>query len=191
MMMKTSTPYLRLVTPPASAPVTLAEAKAFLRLDHDAEDDAIARMVAAAVEALDGRHGFLGRALEASTWELTLDRFPCAELQLPLGPVVSVESVKYTDTAGAEATVSAGDYEVDATPTFLGWIVPTGAWPATMETVNAVRVRFVAGQGTPEPVKQAILDMVANRYDRRGEAKMLTPGVVSDLSPYRRPVVLG
>lgn len=189
MTMKTST-YLRLVTPPATLPVSLAEAKEILRVDHSYEDDSISRMIAAAVETIDGRHGFLGRALEASTWELTLDRFPVADVQLPLGPVVSVTSVVYTDVAGAEQTVAADAYVVDATPTFLGWIVPISGWPATMETVNAVRIRFVAGRGTPAPVKQAILDMVANRYDSRGAAKMLTPGVVSDLSPYRRPVVL-
>ena len=87
--MKTSTS-LRLVTPPASPPVSLAEAKAFLRVDHDAEDDLIAGIIAAATNLLDGRTGILGRCLEAQTWELAIDRFPSAEVQLPLGPVVSV-----------------------------------------------------------------------------------------------------
>ena len=55
---------------------------------------------------------------------------------------------------------------------------------------NAVRVRFVAGTGTPEGVRQAILDMVAARYDTRGMGKMLTPGIAADLAQYRRPVLL-
>ena len=63
------------------------------------------------------------------------------------------------------------------------------AWPATMEVVNAVRVRFVAGTGTPAAVKDAILNMVAARYDSRGEGKLLTPGIAADLAPFRRPVV--
>lgn len=188
--MKTSAHHLTLITPPAELPVTLAEAKDFLRVFHDDEDASIGRMIAAAVAMIDGRHGILGRCLEPSTWEVVLDRFPVAEVQLPLGPVVSVESVRYIDLAGVEQTIAADSYVIDATPTFLGWIVPTSPWPATMATVNAVRVRFVAGRGTPEPVRQAILDMVANRYEARGEATMLTPGVVSDLAPFRRPVVL-
>jgi uncharacterized phiE125 gp8 family phage protein len=187
-MTKTS---LRLITPPASLPVTLAAAKAWLRVDHADDDDAIAALLGAAVNLLDGRNGILGRALEAQTWELVLDRFPVAEIRLPLGPVASVTSVAFTDPEGAEDTVSAEDFELDNVSGFEGWVVPRAgfSWPATMETINAVRVRFVAGTGTPEGVRQALLDMVAARYDTRGEGKLLTPGIVADLAPFRRPVV--
>ena len=89
------------------------------------------------------------------------------------------------------AIVDTGSFAVDDAPGFEGWIVPAAgfSWPATMAAINAVRVRFVAGTGTPAGVRQAILDMVAARYDRRGEGRMLTPGVVADLAPFRRPVV--
>jgi uncharacterized phiE125 gp8 family phage protein len=187
--MKTTT-NLRLVTPPVAAPVSLAEARAWLRVDHDAEDELIASLITAATAALDGRTGFLGRCLEPQTWELSLDRFPEAEIQLALGPVASVEAITFTDPDGVEGTVSADAYTLDNTPTFVGWAVPSAPWPATMETVNAVRVRFVAGTGTPEPVKQALLDMIAAKYDERGGGKMLSPGIVGDLSAFRRPVVL-
>lgn len=186
--MKTS---LRLITPPASLPVTLAEAKSYLRVDHDAEDAGIAAMLAAAVNLLDGRTGILGRCLEPATWELLLDAFPAAaEIRLPLGPVASVTSVAFTDPAGGEGTVDPGSFTLDNAEGFGGWIVPVSgfAWPATMDTINAVRVRYVAGTGTPEGVKQAILAMVAERFDGRA-GKLLTPGIVADLAPFRRPVV--
>ena len=181
---------LRLVTPPA-LPVTLAEAKAYLRVDHAFEDAGISAMIAAAVNLLDGRNGILGRCLEPATWELLLDRFPNREIRLPLGPVASVTSVAFTDPEGAEGAVDAGSFALDNVEGFGGWIVPHAgfAWPAAMETINAVRVRFVAGTGAPEGVKQAILVMVATRYDLRGEGRMLTPGIVADLAPFRRPVV--
>ena len=51
----------------------------------------ISAMIAAATDMLDGRHGILGRCLEAQTWELVLDAFPAAEIRIPLGPVASVE----------------------------------------------------------------------------------------------------
>ena len=141
---------------------------------------------------LDGRDGILGRCLEPATWELVLDGFPAAEIRLPLGPVASVASVAFTDPEGAEGTVDSGRLRAGRGRDLRGWLVPVSgfAWPATMDTINAVRVRFVAGTGAPEGVKQAILDMVAARYDTRGEGKMLTPGIVADLAPYRRPVVL-
>lgn len=186
-MTKTS---LRLITP-AALPVTLDAAKDWLRVDGDQDDATISALIAAAVNLLDGRNGILGRCLEAQTWELALDRFPAREIRLPLGPVASGTSVKFTDTAGSEGTVGSGDFVLDNAETFGGWIVPHAgfAWPATLATINAVRVRFVAGAGTPAGVKQAILDMVAARYDTRGAGKMLTPGIVADLAPYRRPVV--
>lgn len=179
---------LRLITPPADLPVTLAEARAFLRVDHDEDDAGISAMLSAAVNLLDGRNGILGRCLEPQTWELLLDRFPEAEIRLPVGPVESVTSVAFTDPEGAEAEVSGGSFVLDNAATFEGWIVPTVAWPATLATVNAVRVRFVAGTGTPDAIKQSLLAMVAERYDGR-TGKLLTPGIVADLAPFRRPVV--
>jgi uncharacterized phiE125 gp8 family phage protein len=183
---------LRLITPPADLPVTLAAVKDYLRVSHDDEDAGISAMLAAAVNLLDGRSGLLGRCLEPATWELVLDRFPSAgEIRLPLGPVASVEAIAFTGAEGAEGTVDPGDFALDNAATFDAWLVPRAgfAWPATMDVINAVRVRFVAGTGTPEGVKQAILDMVAARFDTRGEGRMLTPGIVADLAPFRRPVV--
>ena len=105
--------------------------------------------------------------------------------------MASITSVKFTDPDGAEGTVDPGSFALDNSETFGAWLMPQDgfAWPATMATINAVRVRFVAGTGAPEAVRQCILDMVAGRYDTRGEGKMLTPGIVADLAPFRRPVV--
>ena len=185
-MSKTS---LRLITPPAAPPVTLEAAKAWLRVDHADEDALFSALVVSATRLLDGRAGILGRCLEAQTWELLLDAFPEAEIRLPLGPVASVASVKFTDPEGAEGTVPAGDFELDNFEAFGAWLVPTAPWPATMETIHAVRVRFVAGTGTPEPLRETILAMVCAGYETRGAGRLLTPGILADLAPFRRPVV--
>jgi uncharacterized phiE125 gp8 family phage protein len=190
-MKNTAPPRLRLITPPADLPVTLAAAKDFLRVTHADDDAGISAMIAAAVNLLDGRNGILGRCLEPATYELLFDRFPAAEIRLPLGPVASVNSVAFIGPEGAEDTVSASNFDLDNAEAFGGWIVPHSgfAWPATMATVNAVSVRFVAGTGTPEAVKDALLNMVAARFDGRGDGRMLTAGIVADLAPFRRPVV--
>lgn len=57
---------LILITPPASEPLTLAEAKVFLRIEHAADDALITRAVAAAREAAEH---YLRCALLPQTWE--------------------------------------------------------------------------------------------------------------------------
>ncbi len=69
-------PYrLTLVTPPATLPLSLNEAKAHLRLEDDqtADDAAIMALVRGAVEQCEQ---FTGRALMTQVWSLFRDAWP-------------------------------------------------------------------------------------------------------------------
>ena len=186
----------RLITAPAADPVTLAEAKAHLRVDHSDEDATINGLIKAATSYLDGRSGILGRCLVTQTWEETFDAFPTNAIELPLGPVASVTSVKYLDQAGAEQTLSAGVYTVD-TASLVARIVSDDAWPATKATANAVTVRYVAGTASasiPGAIRHAILLLVGHWYENRqpaaeGSAAELPFAVSALLSPFRRSVI--
>lgn len=186
---------LKLVTPPAERPVSLAEARLHLRVDHTDEDDLIAGLLDAAVDHLDGASGILGRALVTQAWDLVLDALPCDAIQLPLAPLVSVSSVQYYDTAGALQTLSPSLYYVDAISQ-PGWVtrLSTATWPDTMDGANAVIVRFVAGYGAaaavPGAIKAAIKLLVGHLYRNReattAEALTATPMAVDALlAPYR------
>lgn len=73
-----------LITPPASMPVTLDEAKEQCRI-VDAESDArIMGMIRAAVAELDGYRGILGRCIMPQTWRVTA---PAGEVVLPFPDV--------------------------------------------------------------------------------------------------------
>lgn len=178
---------LTLVTAPAAKPLTLAEAKAHLRVDGSDDDDLITALIAAATAHIDGRDGWLNRALVSQTWDLTLDAFPGANrfnpygaIQVPLPPLISVTSITYVDTAGATQTLSSSLYTVDVKST-PGRIVPAygKTWPSTRDQVNAVTVRFVAGyadsgaspadpaDNVPQAIKQAMLLMIGHWYANR------------------------
>jgi uncharacterized phiE125 gp8 family phage protein len=183
---------LRLITLPSTLPVTVAQAKANGRIDHDAEDSLVEGLIRAALSHVEK---WCGRAFEAQVWEEVYDTFPANEIELTFGPVASVTSVKYTGTDGIEVTVSDTDYEVDLFSP-RGWVVLNtgGSWPTAMETLGALRVRFVAGTGTPPDVAQAILLMAELWYEHRStasapELKPIPFGAMCLLELHRRMFV--
>lgn len=195
--METLNQNLRLIDAPVVEPITLAEAREQLRLIASGspathpEDSLIEVLITAARQHLDGRDGWLSRCLITQTWELVLDRFPLNEIRLPLAPVQDVDSIKYDDVNGAEQTVSPSDYVVD-TVSEPGWVVPVSGvvWPTTMDTINAVRVRFTAGYGdtaddVPEPIKWAIRLIVAHLYQNREPMNFENSAVETLLKPFQ------
>lgn len=189
---------LKLIT--GSTPiVTLAEAKRHCRVYHDDDDDYIQALVATATAWIDGKDGWLGRAIGTQTWDYVLDGFPGGAgpkgggIRIPLPPLQSVVSVEYVDpSTGLEAALEGGvDYETDAYSE-PGWVMPsTAGWPSTMNTINSVRIRFVAGYAAvPAPIKHAVLLIVGHLYENREATTIDKPselpmGVEALLMPYR------
>lgn len=165
---------LTLITPPAALAVDLAQAKLELRAQSgSAEDALITRYITAATERAEHE---TGRAVMDQEWELVLDAFPLAEIELAKPPVVSITSVKYLDAAGALQTLPNTAYTLDALK-LPGWLFPAlgTSWPATQDVANAVRVRFRCGYATtPAGLLVAapglvdwLMVQVATRYDHR------------------------
>jgi uncharacterized phiE125 gp8 family phage protein len=168
---------LKLISPPVTTPVTLDEAKAHLRVVDDDDDTLIAAYIEAATQATEA---FLGRALVDQTWDLYLDAFPSTDefqIKIPKPPLIEVTQIAYDDTAGDEQIIPSGQYYVDSVSEFA-WVVPSGvaSWPATIDAINAVRVRFRAGyldtnsppgNAVPGDIKSAVLLTIGNFYEQR------------------------
>jgi uncharacterized phiE125 gp8 family phage protein len=149
----------KVVNPAATEPVTLAEARLQCKVDSDdtTHDALITSLITAAREFAEHH---TGRALAAQTLEGALDCFPaCDYIDLPMPPVASVTSIKYTDTAGTEQTLWASAYSLSG----YGLsnrvnLAANATWPSTQDVADAVRVRFVAGYAViPEALKNAML----------------------------------
>lgn len=180
---------LRLVSPPAAEPVSLIEAKAWLKVEHTADDTLISGLISAA-RILAER--MFGCQFVTATWQLTLEGFPEGgeRIELPRGPLQSVTSIQYVDTDGEDQTLDASEYEVDETrdPGFVQ-PVDAGYWPqARYWQVKTVQVTYQSGYGAaaavPEPIKAALKFAVASWYTRRGDgdtevdlAKLALPAV--------------
>lgn len=183
---------LKLITAPTEEPVTLAEAKLQCRVDGTDEDALLTALIKAARELAENQ---TGRALCTQTWELALDAFPAAEIELPLPPVQSITSIKYLDASAVEQTLSADVYALDSYGSLRHWVLPAygAAWPAALAAANAVKIRFVAGHGAaavPQGIKQWMLLQIGHWYAVResvnvGSSVNELPFVGALLDPYR------
>lgn len=169
-----------LATGPAlGEPVTLAEAKAHLRVDTSAEDGLIESLIAAARAHLEA---VTGLALMSRGFRLILDDWP-ADGVIPIArsPVQAIDAVTVYDGEGEPAAIDLAGSLLDgrARPArlVLGGVLAPGA------AINGIEIDFTAGFGTaadvPPELKRALLLHVAHMYEFRGavEPEMQPAGV--------------
>ncbi|HEX8662978.1 MAG TPA: head-tail connector protein [Beijerinckiaceae bacterium] len=180
-----------LIAGPAVEPVTLAEMRAYLRLDDNAEDDLVTALVKAArllVEAASGRQ------LVEQTWRLVLDRWPCGRIvRLPLSPLIRVERLRVFDVAGAPTDLAAGLFRAEAASDPPRVVVEAAATEPGL-AAEGIHLDVVVGFGpaaadVPAPLAQAVRLLVARWFENRGDAPAdtaLPPDVAALVAPYRR-----
>ncbi|MGD9866731.1 MAG: head-tail connector protein [Hyphomicrobiales bacterium] len=186
---------LLLTTPPAVEPLSLAEAKAHLRLDGDDEDALVTSLIATARTHVERT---LDLALLTQGWSLLLDRWPDAgPVGIPLAPVQSVTSVEVADAGGGKETFAAEHYFLDAAST-PARLTPTGSqpWPRPGRRAAGIEIAFTAGFGdeaddVPPPIRQALLLLAAHWFETREPVSLAgaveVPATVAALlAPYRR-----
>lgn len=178
-------------------PITASEAAVFLRLDGAGdspipEESFLNGLILAARLAAEN---FLNRTITERARTLVLDAF-LPIIPLPDGTVISVDTVAYVDSDGADQTVAAENYllsEDRLTPAF------GEVWPDTRAQLGAVTITYTAGyadinsppeNGTPQNIVQAMYLMIGDMYDNResgsqGNAYQINPTQVNLLVPDR------
>jgi len=164
---------VRRLAPPAVEPVTLAEAKAHLRVDTNADDTYISSLIKAAREWVEE---YLDRSLVYTQWQVKADLFP-VEFEVPRPPIATDGTytavvLTYESTDGTTKTVAGADYRVDrdATPGVVRNVY-NGTWPSdAVYDANAVTVTFWAGYGAsgssvPATIRHAMLMLIGHWYD--------------------------
>lgn len=152
---------------PAAEPLTTADAKAHLRVDHSDDDSLIAANVAAARAHVEARAGIRLYTQTVSFKTDSWDDFS----NIPVCPVQSISSISYVDIAGDVITLPTTVYE-----TRLELMEPSivlkyaQVWPTIREgsliTVTAVVGYGVANTQPPE-VMHAIKLVVGDMYEHR------------------------
>ena len=125
-------------------PVTLAEMKTHLRVDHADEDSYIQALISAAREYVEEQ---TGRRLMYTTQTQKYDSWP-TEMELRWSPLSTVTSIVYTDTSSTTQTCTNTVYDVD-TAVLPGKVREAygQSWPANRGHPNDITVTYVAGYG--------------------------------------------
>lgn len=186
---------MRVITPPAVEPITLAEVKVQqgILTDDTVGDALITRRIK---EARQFAEKYMQRAIITQTLEVQLNEFYCPDekyhirklqyrgiIKLPFPNLLSIVSVKYIDIDGVEQTMSSGDYTLDLA-SLVGSVRPVYGteWPTPRDEINAVRIRYTCGYGpaatdVPEEIKEALHLIVGHmtNYQQNAESGGLTP----------------
>ncbi|HWA46744.1 MAG TPA: head-tail connector protein [Dongiaceae bacterium] len=175
---------LQLTSPPAEEPVSLAEAKAWLRVESgNDEDELIASLIAAARVRCEWH---TGRAFVTQGWTLWLDGLGGGTVALPLPPLIDVTAVTLYGADDAATVLDASDYRIDAPG---GRLIFSSPHPG-LRAADAVSIVFTAGYGgaadVPAPIKSAIGQTVTWLYEHRGgDAAPMPQAALALLAPYR------
>lgn len=179
-----------LLEPPASEPLSLFDAKTYLRVDHDHEDALIGAMIAAARIQVEVR---TRRALITQSWRIVLDRWPSSGvIASPVSPLRSVLAARLRDSAGETQPLDSDIFVANpaSSPGMIAFDASRVVHPA--KPFAAIELDIEAGYGdaidVPAPLVQAIRLLLARAYEyRSGESRdaAIPEGIAALIAPYR------
>jgi uncharacterized phiE125 gp8 family phage protein len=184
---------IALITPPAVLPVTLAQIKTFLKIEHADDDALISDLIAQAVTHIET---IANRRCITQTWRMYFDDLSeCGILELDLAPISAIAELRYFDADGNAIVIATNDYEQD-----------TYSNPARIhfnksfnpgQHLNGLEVDMQLGFGlsgidVPGDILRAIMVTIAHWYEFRGavhpaDQPLSNPtGLNALLAPYRK-----
>ncbi len=182
----------KIITPPAALPVSLAEAKNHLKIDHNDEDTYVESLIEAATKWAEE---YTWRFLIDTEAQLFINNF---ENKIYVGKGCNdISEIAYLDNNDAYQVIPSTNYYLDLNcqPAIIQF-KDSYSFPVTSEKLNLIRISLTAGFGpaasdVPSPIKSAILLMVGHLYENRQDE--ISGTVVSKfsinskflLNPYR------
>ena len=158
----------KLVTGPSSEPITLAEAKLYLRVDDSTEDALITAIITAARRKFEND---TYHYLMPQTWELYLNQneINAEQISINKSDIPAISSVKYYDQSHTHPTLSANDYHtaIQGRP----YSIQLTTVPQVYNRLEAMVIRFTLGYtnaaAVPEDIKTAIKTLIGTLYENR------------------------
>ncbi|MEM7619806.1 MAG: head-tail connector protein [Pseudomonadota bacterium] len=187
---------LVLTSGPSVEPISLTEAKAFLRVDDTNEDTLISSLITASRIHVEVS---LGQGLITQNWSYLIDAWPSErDIFLPIKPVQSISEIVTYDNSDVATIYAASNYTVDKVSDMPRVVLKHGAAaPVPIKHINGIEVKMVVGYGAaadtvPEPIRQALKLLVTHWFENRepvmfGNNALHVPNIVEGLlGPYTR-----
>jgi len=178
-----------LLEPPASEPLSLAEAKNFLRVEHAADDALIGALIAAARGAVEAA---TRRVCITQTWRIALDRWPAsARIVSPVNPLRALVAARVLAADGTPSALGTDAFTLNtvAVPGLIAFERANVAEPgrALAGIELDVSVGYGEAASVPAPLVQAIRLLLARAYEQRERVAddKLPDDVARLIAPFR------
>jgi hypothetical protein len=194
--------------PPAVEPISLAEAKLHLRVDHIDDDALISNLIISCRQLVESH---IHMSLIEQVWRWTFDKwsevtkfktdnngkvtiFPASGghyISLPQKPLIGVDNITTYDTDDLPTAWDLSNIILDKGEGRI-YRLSGSSWPIASREIGGIEITFRVGYGVnptdvPAPIRQAILQMVAHYYQYRDEPAAQMPSTaVSMLRPYKK-----
>ncbi len=179
---------------PAAEPLGLAEAKAYLRIGSDGEDDLVSGLIQAARGRIEEAAGI---AMIARTLRVTMRGWSAGTLEtrvfrLPVRPAGELVAVKVYDASDVAETMTDRFTLEAGRSARLVWTAGRFPWPG--RKANGIEIDYVAGFGeaaedVADGLRLAVKRLVAHAYHARDAetiAGALPEDVAGLVAPWRR-----
>lgn len=180
-----------LVDGPSLEPVTLAEAKIWLKVDNADDDDLIRALIVAARLMVEAE---IGQVLIGQNWRLVGDHWPLGDtIPVRIGHILGVTGARVLSSDGTPTSIPTTSIEIVSSydPPV---IIPTQKpQPGRARAGIEIDLRLGFGEtaaNVPETIRLAIRRLVALWYEDRGDTgdveAGLPPAIRALLRPFRR-----
>lgn len=177
------------IAPPAAEPLSRADAKRFLRIEHDTDDELIEALISAARREVELA---TRRVLITQRWRVSLDRWPrSGHVACPVNPLVRIDAARVYDENDVSEAVDTAVFALDTASVPARIDCSRLNIPAPRRRFAGIELDVTAGYGTagdvPAPLVQAIRLLVARSYESRDRVMpdALPHTVATLIAPFR------
>lgn len=173
---------------PTVEPVSLTEAKLWLRLDGPEEDDLVRALIVAARLMVEAE---IGQVLIGQNWRLVGDAWPIGEaIPVRVGSILGVAGGRVFSSEGVATPINASRFTVLANSQPPAVIPLERPSPGRAHAGIEIDLRLGFGEAAsdvPETIRLAIRRLVMLWYDNRGDGGDLEAGLPPQIRALLRP----